>query len=211
MFKNKMEKIPNEKESGGFSRREFLKAAGKAAVFGLGAFVFGIPRSEGAVSKSEAQEKTKPEVKPEDIAAREKEIIEAVSQKLAILEKALPEYGKNFSSEHISILGLQVGEPYKDGEVAWFTVYGPTIVGLEEWSRTGENEFNMRYLRFRFNKAEDKYTLGHWTWGETIVPVTSAHKEIYEEPLDPSKAEYNEKLNHALDILIKEFNRSASQ
>lgn len=65
----------------------------------------------------------------------------------------------------------------------------------------------MRYWRFRFKKSGDKYTLGHWTWGETTAPETFASKEVYEAPLDHTQEESRAKLNLALEMLIKEFDR----
>ena len=186
-----------------YRRRGFLKTAGKAAAFGLGAFL-SLPRfSEGAVNKSG----TSKETRPKDFAAKEKEIVDSISEKLAILERALQEHGQKFESKHESIQGLQVGKPDKDGTIAWFTIYGFIHVGLEEWSRLTEKEFQMRYWRFRFKKSGGKYTLGPWTWGKTTAPESFASKEVYEAPLDPGQEESSGKLNLALEMLIKEFDR----
>ena|SRR3989338_2007634 len=197
-FNSGIENNPEGKYDPG--RRELLKSAGKTALFGLGSLFLGNSRLREVSAKPVPQES----VVRKGPAAIEREIIDSVSEKLRILEKVLPERGEVFASEHESIRGLQVGKPYREGKVAWFAEFNQIYIGFEEWTKLENEQFRMRYWRFRFVKTEEKYTLGHWTWGETVAPDTSSREEVYEEPLGPNEESVN-KLKLALDMLMKEF------
>lgn len=79
----------------------------------------------------------------------------------------LPQIGELAASEHHSLVAIRVGEPYRAGKMAFFTVYGGQIIwGLEEWESLPEGKFRVVYWRFRFDEKSG-YT--HVTTGESLI------------------------------------------